>query len=114
LAVGPFVLHARHLEGCGIARAVSVDDELLADLQRILRDAIADKAVGRSALDAPLLNGAVVAFDVNPDPGVRVDEFDFRDSAPQYQRFVFAEYRVPRMVRAHGRGAHGNHHSYKY
>src|SRR4029077_11582453 len=107
LAVGLLVLDAGDLERGLVARAVAVDDELLADLERILRDAVANQAVRRSALDAPLLYGTVGAFHVDPDPRVRVDQFDFRNRAPQHERLVFAEHGIPRMMGAGRRGADG-------
>src|SRR6185503_5301044 len=105
LSVSLFVLHARDLKGGLVARAVAVNDELLANLQRVLRNAVANEAIRRAAFNAPLLGHSVGRFDVDPDPCVRVDEFNFRDGAPEYQRFVFAEYRIPRMMCERRRGA---------
>src|SRR5215813_11911232 len=105
LSVGLFVFHAGDLKGGLVARAVAVNDELLTNLQRVLRDAVANEAVRRAAFDAPLLNHPVGGFDVDPDPRVRIDELNFRDGAPEYQRFIFAEYRIPRMMCTGRRGA---------
>src|SRR5262245_33462198 len=105
LSVRLFVLHAGDLKGGVVARAVTVHDELLAELERVLRDAVANEAIRRAAFNAPLLDHAVGGFDIDPNPRVRVDEFDFRDGAPEYQRFVFTEDRIPRMMSAGRRGA---------
>src|SRR5204863_4367218 len=78
LAIRLLVLDAGNLERRLVTRAVAVNDQLLANLQRILGDAVADQAVGRPAFNAPLRDHAVIALDVEPDPRVRVDQFNLR------------------------------------
>ena len=82
--------------------------------QRLFRPAAAEQRVGSRGFDHPARHLAVVAFDVDVDPGVRIDPFHLRDRSLELDRLVRIKFRGECVVGPHGRGRQqqataGNH-----
>ena len=56
--------------------------DLGSDRKARLRDAVPEEIARWAALDPPVGDRAVLAFDVDPDPGVWIDQLHFRDRRP--------------------------------
>ena len=82
-----------------ILGGVPIDHHLRADGDRKLRDAAARQPVRRPRFDDPLFGRAIFTFDGDMQPGVRIDEFGFRQYPRKMNRLLDVEFRGESMMR---------------
>src|SRR5262249_5968072 len=99
----------------------SFDGDLVADVQRAPRPALAHQAVGAAHFHAPVDDFSVVTGDIHVEVGVRIRPLDLRDNALQIDGLVRVEFGGERMVRddpgrrereTDDRGKQGDFHSH--
>ena len=78
--------------------AAAFDGNDVTRAHRIPRPAGPQKSVRTAHFKAPIRHLAIVVFDVNVKPGVRIQPLEFRDRARQLDRFLAVVFRRKRMM----------------
>src|SRR6185503_2742379 len=98
----------------GIAPRVARDDDLVAGLQRLARDALTGQRAGAAPFDAPALHLAVLVGRHDVHPRVRIAEHELHELALDLDRLALVVRRGKRMVRrrtqAREQGTRGGEH----
>src|SRR5687768_9958609 len=77
---------------------ISEEFDLRSNRQAGPRNAVPEQVARGAALDSPVHHGAVLAFDVDPDPRVGIDQFHFCHRALQVDWLVLVKRRGKRVM----------------
>ena len=78
---------------------ISVHDDLGPHRYGVLREAAPQQDVGAARFEHPVGHGAIRTFDVDVDPGVRVDQFNLCDLALKVDRMFGVKLRCECVMR---------------